>query len=112
MTDHMLRAETTASSLETAGEVISDRLLIAMILKGLPLEYKIFCTVTTQKDKEHTFAELKVALRSFEETEKQNCSRDSVDAVMMNDKKSIYSVSHFTKMDPSHLSARCAKSRT
>src|SRR6218665_329968 len=70
VTDYMLRAETAASWLKTAGEVVSDSLLIAMILKGLPLAYKTFCTVTTQKDKDHTFAEFKVALRSFEETEK------------------------------------------
>src|SRR6218665_3335665 len=60
-----------------------------MILKGLPLAYKTFCTVTTQKDKDCTFAEFKVALRSFEETEAQNCSRDRDDTVMMNDAKSI-----------------------
>jgi len=56
--------------------VVSDGLLIAMILKGLPLAYKTFCTVTTQKDNDHMFAEFKVALRSFEETEKQICLRD------------------------------------
>src|SRR6218665_360758 len=71
VTDYMLRAEPAASSLKTAGEVVSDSLLIAMILKGLPLTYKTFCTVTTQKDKDHTFAEFKAALRSFEETEKR-----------------------------------------
>src|SRR6218665_1262650 len=32
VTDYMLRAETAASSLKTAGEVVSDSLLIAMIL--------------------------------------------------------------------------------
>jgi len=88
VTDYMLRAETTATSLKSAGETISDSLVIAMILKGLPTEYKTLCTVITQKDKELTFAEFKVALRSFEETEKQNVQRD--DSVMnMNDVKSV-----------------------
>src|SRR6218665_1147944 len=59
----MLRAETGASSLKTAGEVVSDSLLIAMILKGLPLAYKTFCTVTTQKDKDHTFADFALVKR-------------------------------------------------
>jgi len=84
----MLRAETAATSLKSAGEVISDSLLIAMILKGLPSEYKIQCTVITQKDKELTFAQFKVALRSFEETEKQISQCD--DTVMkVKDAKSI-----------------------
>jgi len=88
VTDYMLRAETSATSLKSAGEVISDSLLIAMVLKGLPSEYKTLCTVVTQKDKELTFAEFKVALRSFEEAEKQNSHRD--DTVMkVNDAKSV-----------------------
>src|SRR6218665_3569940 len=106
----MLRAETAASSLKTAGEVVSDSLLLAMILKGLPLAYKTFCTVTTQKDKDHTFAEFKVALRSFEETKKQNCSRDRDDTVMMNDAKSIQCYTCY-KWGISHFNVRCEKRR-
>ena len=90
VTDYMLRAETTATSLKSAGEIISDSLLIATILKGIPSEYKTLCTVITQRDREPelTFAEFKVALRSFEETEKQNVQRD--DSVMkVNDAKSV-----------------------
>ncbi|ESN99444.1 hypothetical protein HELRODRAFT_162993 [Helobdella robusta] len=45
---YMLPAGTIASSLKTAGEVINDSLHIAMILKGLPQEFKTFCTVTTR----------------------------------------------------------------
>ena len=70
VTDYMIRAETAANSLKTAGETISDSLLITMVLKGLPSEFKTFSTVVTQKEKPMTFAEFKVALRSFEETEK------------------------------------------
>ena len=92
VTDYMLRAEAAASSLKAAGEVVSDSLLIAVVLKGLPIAFKTFCTVTTQKDKEHTFAEFKVALRSFEETEKQNDSHGGGDAVMVNEVKPIQCV--------------------
>ena len=68
--DYILRAETAATSLKTAGKTISGSLLIAMILKGLPQTlFKSLSAVVTQKDKEMSFAEFKVALRSFEETE-------------------------------------------
>ena len=35
MTDYIIRAETTASSLRDAVETVSGGLLIAMVLKGL-----------------------------------------------------------------------------
>ncbi len=80
VTDYMIRAETASMSLKTAGETISDSLLIAMVLKGLPTEFKPFSTIGTQKDKDQTFSEFKVALRSFEETERAYCEepKDSV----------------------------------
>jgi len=45
VTDYMIRAETAAASLKRAGEIISDSLLVAMVIKGLPVEYKPFNTV-------------------------------------------------------------------
>ena len=54
--------------MKEAGEVISDGLLIAMILKGLPPNFKPFTMVITQKKKTLTFSEFKVYLRSYEET--------------------------------------------
>ena len=58
-----------------------------MIIKGLPSEkYKTFSTVVTQKDKEQTFSEFKVALRGFEETlklsDEDNQKEDSVMEVL------------------------------
>lgn len=70
MTDYIIRAEAAATSLKSDGEVISDSLLVAMVLKGLPGEFKTFCTVVTQKEKQMIFSEFKVALRNFEENEK------------------------------------------
>ena len=71
LTDYVLRAEMIAASLESAGESgVSDPLLIAMVLKGLPVEYKPFSVVVLQSDKNYSFHEFKVSLRDFEENEK------------------------------------------
>ena len=79
-TDYLIRAETASTSLKNAGETISDQLLIAMILKGLPQDYKTFMTVVTQRDTPMNFTEFKVAIRNFEENEKcnQKCEQDNV----------------------------------
>ena len=83
VTDYMIRAETAAASLKAAGETISDSLLIAMVLKGLPQEYKTFSTVITQRKDAMSFSEFKTALRSCEENEKcQNLNQKSEDSIM------------------------------
>lgn len=51
-------------------KIISDGLIIAMILKGLPESYKPFVVHTTQSSQEITFMQFKSKLRSYEETEK------------------------------------------
>ena len=79
LTDYVLKAETAAMSLKSAGEEISDSLLVAMVLKGLPTQYNMFKTVVTQREREMSFTEFKVALRSFEETEK--CQQPSASGV-------------------------------
>ena len=61
--------------MKEAGKVINDGLLIAMVLKGLPSNFKPFTTVTTQK-KKVTFSEFKVCLRSYEEIEPLRYSTD------------------------------------
>ena len=77
ITDYVLRAETAAASLKSASDTVSDNLLIAMVLKGLPAEYKTECGVIVsqrdERDDKMKFQEFKVALRSYEETEK-SCS--------------------------------------
>ena len=73
-TDYILRAEKAATSLKAVDEVISDGLLVAMALKGLPSAYKTFMTVVTQRETQMTFSEFKTALRNCEETEKR-CNR-------------------------------------
>ena len=83
ITDYVIRAETAATSLKTAGETFSESLLIAMILKGLPPEYKTFSTVVTQKETPQTFTEFKIALRTFEETEKCHKPHSTDDDAVM-----------------------------
>ena len=63
--DCIIRAKNISNSLKEAGEVISDGLLIAMVLKGLSPNFKPFATVINQKIKTLTFFEFKVCLRSF-----------------------------------------------
>ena len=70
VTDYVLRAETLAAALNNAGENISDSLLSALVLKGLPFIYKPFVVFITQSQDTYTFSELKLKLRSFEENEK------------------------------------------
>ena len=77
VTDYVIRAETAATALRNAGETVTDSLLIAMVLKGLPEEYKPFFVVVTQRDKEQKFSEFKVALRSFEHTERTSVATRS-----------------------------------
>ena len=73
-TEYILRAEKTAPALKSAEESISDGLLVAMVLKGLPENFKTFTTVITQREAQIPFAEFKTTLRNFEETEK-SCKR-------------------------------------
>ena len=70
LTDYVLHGETAAALLKNAGETVSDNLLKAMILKGLPTEYQPFVTVTTQRKEPHDITSFKTALRTHEETMK------------------------------------------
>ena len=77
MTDYVIRAENAATALRNAGKTVTDSLLIAMVLKGLPEESKPFVVVVTQSDKEQKFSKLKVALRSFQDTERTSVTTRS-----------------------------------
>ena len=68
--EYILRAEKAATALNAADEKVSDSLLIAMCLKGLPEEYKSFVVIVTQRDPAYKFEEFKQALRNYEETER------------------------------------------
>ena len=67
LTDYIIKGETVAAALKSAGEVISDGLLQSMLLNGLPESYKAFEDIITQKEKVMTFSDFKVAIRNYEE---------------------------------------------
>ena len=87
-TEYMLKAEKISSSLLSAGETISDSLVIAMLLKGLPPNYHAFTAVVTQSEETHKdFAKFKVALKNFEDTLLLGINSSSNDSVMKADEK-------------------------
>ena len=80
-TDYLLKGERLANSLLTAGETLSDSLIVAMLLKGLPAEYNAFVAVVTQnEDNYRDFSKFKVSLKNFEDTLRNTRGRD--DSIM------------------------------
>ena len=77
ITDYVIKAENAVTALVNAGEVVSDQLLMAMVMKGLPTAYKPFVVVVNTTDKIADFAEFKTALRSFEENEKASAEHNN-----------------------------------
>ena len=75
LTGYILRAETAATAIKNAGEHVSDTLLIAMVMNGLPPAYKPFVVFITQSDKTFTFADFKTSIRNFHENEAASITR-------------------------------------
>lgn len=97
ITDYLIRSENYAAGLRSAGETISDNLIIAMIMKGLPPSYQPFVVVHTQLDKNQTFTEFKAALTNFDHSESARCSQSSAMAStsrVPNKKPSYYRPAH------------------
>ena len=87
LTNFILQAETVKALLVKAGETISDSLLMAMLFKGLPSDFKTFVTMAINQTPE-TFTHFKRSLRVYEGTMKMYEQGGAEDSIMSVQKKS------------------------
>ena len=66
VTEYIIRAEQIFTALRGAGEAPSEGLMMAMIMRGLPENYKPFTLMVTHGSAEMKLAEFKAKLRNFE----------------------------------------------
>ena len=76
ITEYVIRAENASSRLQQAGEKFSDKLLQAMVLKGLPESFTAFSTIINNSD-DMNFSDFKAKLRGYEENEAARSSHCS-----------------------------------
>ena len=67
LTDYVIRADDAASALRAAEELFSDELLVSVVLRGLPEQFRQFKLSYNSRDV--TFTKFKSELRSYEENE-------------------------------------------
>ena len=98
VTEYMLKAETAASRLKQAGEEVSDGLLIAMILKGLPESFKAFRAIVLQMDESKmNFQKFKSHLRSYEECEDEKLPTSD----------NVFNIKCYSCGKPGHIKSQC-----
>ena len=110
ITDYVIRAETAYSLLKSCDETVSDGLLIAMVMKGLPPEFKPFTAVILQKEDKLTFYDFKIALKNFEETEKTSTTEASA-ILHVNDRRLHKSPYSHSQQPNSNFSQKREKSK-
>ena len=111
-TDYMLRAEKASTSLKSAGETISDSLLIAMILKGLNDSYRPFETVITQRRDEVSFSEFKSSLRAYEESERARNPNTGENVMKVSSSYKNKDTECYTCGNLGHIAADCRSSKS
>lgn len=82
VTDYLIRPENIITALREAGETLSDGLIVAMVLGGLPDSFKPLAVHVTQNEDNVTFADFKRRLRVYEESEKMKRTEPNTDNVM------------------------------
>ena len=93
---------------------VSDSLLIAIVLKGLPDEYKAFVAVTTQAENVDDFVKFKTSLRHFEETEnsRTQSSKDQSSSIMKMVDTRGKPITCYTCGALGHKSSQCDKKKS
>ncbi|XP_066928169.1 uncharacterized protein [Clytia hemisphaerica] len=117
ITDYVLRAESAANALRMSKETVSDGLLVAMVVKGLPDEYQSFIAVTTQSEEIiQDFQKFKQTLKNFEDTENARSQRsagqvqpDKNSVMKTNDQHHRSKVTCYNCGIPGHKAPDCTK---
>ena len=100
VTEYLLRGETTRARLDEAGEKVSDSLLIAMLLKGLPESFKSFSTVIIQQDVDKlNFEMFKNSLKNYDENERARVG-------VSQDQETVMKISSNNKAKPRYSTAK------
>ena len=109
VTDYIIRTEATVTAPRNSGEILSDGLIIAMVLKGLPRTFNAFSIYVTHSSKVLTFSEFKTQLRSFEDSDKyhQNSNDDNVMKLTNSFSKMSNEVSCFKCNGKGHVEKIC-----
>ena len=109
VTDYVIRAEKTSTALQAAGEKLSDSLLMAMMMKGLPEKYATFCAVMTQKDGEPTIQDFNTALKSYDENERcrQGSKVSDNDKILKTMTRQSRPITCFKCGKPNHKAFQC-----
>ena len=111
-TDFIIRAETASTALKTAGETVSDSLLISMCVNGLPSSFNSFATIVTHSNDINDFAKFKCSLRNFEETESSRSQNVAADAIMNVATSGNSNPTCWTCGGRGHMSQDCANNKS
>lgn len=100
VTDYVIRAKTAATGFRNASETLTNSLLIAMVLKGTES--------SLLRERQQTFREFKVALRSFKDIEQPNRATGNHPVMKTEHKQeSRWHVACFQFGQPGHIACFC-----